>query len=114
MNEQLGRILLSPPAAFITMLVFMLLLSRILSIFAFRPKKRGEGMTKSYACGEDVQTHLIQPEYGDFFPFAFFFTILHVVALMITTVPIERVGTFSLALIYILGAITGLLIIFRR
>ena len=34
----------------------------------------------------------VQPDYGQFFPFAFFFTILHVVALMVATVPAGTCG----------------------
>ena len=71
-------------------------------------------MKKSYACGEDVPTHLIQPDYTQFFPFAFFFTILHVIALIAATVPFETFETFTIAVIYILGAIVGLSILFRR
>ena len=58
---------------------------------------------------------MIQPDYGQFFPFAFFFTILHVVALMVTTVPARDAGArFVIAVVYVLGAVVGLLVLYRR
>lgn len=92
----------------------MLLFSRFLSTLACKPKTHGEGEEKSYACGEDVPTNLMQPDYSQFFPFAFFFTILHVFTLIIATVPVLTFGSFAIAVIYIVAAITGLVILFRR
>jgi NADH-quinone oxidoreductase subunit A len=110
----MANILLTPPIAFIIMLAGMLLFSLLISLLTFKGGKQSEGTRKSYACGEDVPTNLIQPDYGQFFPFAFFFTILHVVALMLATVPRVTGGIFTIAVIYILGAIIGLVILFRR
>ena len=110
----MANILLTPPVAFVIVLLTMLIFSRFLSILACKPKTHGEGECKSYACGEDMPTSLIQPDYSQFFPFAFFFTILHVVTLIIATMPVATIGSFAIALIYILGAIVGLSILFRR
>jgi len=109
------NILLSPPVAFTLMLASAILFSAVLSRLGFRRKDKNiGGMEKSYACGEDVSTHLMQPDYTQFFPFAFFFTILHVVTLMVATVPVETVESFSIAAIYLIGAVAALLILFRR
>ena len=111
----MGNIFLSPPIAFVLMLASTIIFSVVLSRFSFTRKGKDVGeMEKYYACGEDVQTNLVQPDYSQFFPFAFFFTILHVVTLMIATVPVETVESFSIAAIYIVGAIAALLILFRR
>ena len=110
----MANILLTPPAAFLIVLVAMLFFSRLLSTLSCRPKTHGEGEEKSYACGEDVPTNMMQPDYSQFFPFAFFFTILHVFTLIIATVPVLTLGSFAIAIIYILAAITGLVILFRR
>ena len=48
------------------------------------------------------------------FPFAFYFTILHVVALMAATVPVETLGTFLIAVVYVAGGIVGLFVLYRR
>jgi hypothetical protein len=97
------NIMLAPPLAFLIVLASMLLLLRLLKGLSFKCKPNDEACTKSYACGEDVPTSMIQPDYSAFFPFAFLFTILHVVALVV-----------AMALIYVAGGITGLVILFRR
>jgi len=108
------ELLLSPPVAFIAMFVASLLLLWILSALSFRRKTQPAGMRKAYACGETMCTHFIQPDYGQFFPFAFFFTVLHVVVLMLATVPAALPGTLLMATVYVLAAIIGLSILLRR
>ena len=110
----MDNILLSPPLAFLIVLAAMLAFSRLLSALACKPKTHGEGEGKSYACGEEAPTGLVQPDYSQFFPFAFFFTLLHVFTLTIATVPALTGGSFIVAVIYILTAITGMVILFRR
>jgi NADH-quinone oxidoreductase subunit A len=108
-------LLLSPPVVFIIVLGVVLSLSFVLSkLLVFKPKRRVEGLTKSYACGEDIADSMIQPDYSQFFPFAFYFTILHVVTLMIASVPAATIETILIAVIYIIGAIVGLLVLYRR
>jgi len=109
----MNNILLSPPAAFIIVLAAMLLFLRFLSILSYKGRP-GEGAEKSYACGEEAPTEMVQPDYSQFFPFAFFFTILHVFTLTIATIPAITAGSFAVAVIYIASAITGLVILFRR
>jgi hypothetical protein len=106
-------LILTPPLAFVIILAVVTALSYLLSKLSCKTKS-GEDSSKAYACGEDVPTSLIQPDYSVFFPFAFFFTILHVVALVATTVPVETAGSFAIAVIYVIGAITGLFILFRK
>ena len=106
--------LLIPPIAFGIVLLAVLGLSAAMSRLAFRAKSQSDATTEPYACGEDIPTHMIQPNYGQFLPFAFFFTILHVVALTIATVPVEAKGTLFFAGLYILGAIVGLSVLYRR
>jgi NADH-quinone oxidoreductase subunit A len=71
------------------------------------------GKTKAYACGEDPVTNRLQPNYGEFFPVAFFFTIMHVAALILATVPQGGLKKFiSIAALYLLTALSGLFILF--
>ncbi|MGB7581938.1 MAG: hypothetical protein WBL85_05765 [Sedimentisphaerales bacterium] len=109
-----NELLLSPPVAFILIMLVALFCAYVLSKLALKPKKIPAGLTKEYSCGEDIKTHMIQPDYTQFFPFAFYFTILHVVALMIATVPIATMQTFLIAVVYILGAIVGLFVLYKR
>ena len=109
-----NELLLTPPVVFIAVLVAALFFAYVLSKLALKPKSVPAGLTQEYSCGEDVKTHMIQPDYSQFFPFAFYFTILHVVALMIATVPMATMQTFMIAVVYILGAIVGLFVLYKR
>jgi len=108
------ELLLSPPVVFIVIMFTAIFFAYVLSKLAMKPKNVPAGLTKEYACGEDIKTHMIQPDYSQFFPFAFYFTILHVVALMIATVPMATIQTFLIAVVYILGAIVGLFVLYKR
>jgi NADH:ubiquinone oxidoreductase subunit 3 (subunit A) len=110
----MNTLILSPPIAFIIALLLALYLSYVLSKLAFQEKDRPKGQAKSYACGETIPDQMIEVDYSQFFPFAFYFTILHVVALMIATVPAVKAAALSIALVYIIGAIIGLLVLYRR
>ena len=105
--------LLMPPIAFVIMLAVAGGVSFGMSRLSLRHRAGQEGM-EPYACGEDIPTHMIQPNYGQFLPFAIFFTILHVVALTLATVPAMTPGTFVMAIVYLLGAVIGLVVLYRR
>ena len=109
-----NELLLTPPVVFIAVLVAALFFAYVLSKLSLKPKKIPAGLTKEYSCGEDIKTHMIQPDYTQFFPFAFYFTILHVVSLMLATVPMATMQTFMIAVVYILGAIVGLFVLYKR
>jgi NADH:ubiquinone oxidoreductase subunit 3 (subunit A) len=102
--------LLMPPVAFLVVLTLAFILSGIMQVFSIKGKKEA-GKEKSYACGEDVVTNKAQPDYGQFFPFAFFFTIMHVLVLMIATV---TKGILGLPLLYIGAGVVSLFILYRR
>lgn len=106
--------LLLPPIAFVVVLLASVLLSLFSSRLAFKSTTNAPGKGKSYACGEDVPCPRVQPEYGQFFPFAFFFTIMHVVALVVATAPQSAIKGFGIAFVYIIAAFTALLILFRK
>lgn len=109
----MSEFLLQPPVAFILILVVCGGMYVALKGVTFkRPGSRGS-QAQPYACGENVSDKVIQPDYGQFFPFAFFFTILHVVALMVTTAPVGH-GAILLAVLYLVGAVVGLSILFRK
>ena len=109
-----SNLILTPPVTFIIVSLSVLIFAGLLSKLAFKGGKQADDTSKSYACGEDMPTNLIQPDYSAFFPFAFFFTILHVVTLMVTTMPVGNLSTLSIALLYLAGAVIALFILFRR
>lgn len=105
--------ILFPPVAFGVLLLAVVLLE--VASRRLAPKGTDSpGKEKAYACGEDPVTNRVQPNYGEFFPFAFFFTIMHVVALMLATIPQDGLAKFAgIAALYFLVAMSGLLILFR-
>ena len=110
----MNSVILTPPIAFLVILAASMILLGALKRLSFKCKPEDKACGKPYGCGEDVPSSLIQPDYSAFFPFAFLFTILHVVALVVATAPIHTAGSFVMALMYVAGAITGLLVLFRR
>ncbi len=106
-------LILLPPAAFLIMLAVSWLMSYLSKPLAFKRKGPEGALRKAYASGEDVKQHRVQPDYGQFFPFAFFFTILHVVALIAATAQTGTAGALAVALLYVAGAMLGLFILFR-
>ena len=104
---------LMPPLAFLILLAAAVGLSFGLSRLSFK-KRVGDGGLEPYACGEELPSHMIQPDYGQFLPFAMFFTLLHVVALMGATVPQAGMASLVIAGVYLLGAFVGLTVLYRR
>ncbi len=88
-------ILLSPPVAFGLFLVLAVLGFAAGKKLAPKSRKTGERCT-TYACGEDIPGVKIQFGYRLFFFVALFFTIMHVAALVIATVPTGKIVFFAL------------------
>lgn len=108
-------LLLLPPIAFLAVLLIAWIQYKGMAVFsAGESWHAGSGQLKSYACGEDVEDHRVQPDYHQFFCFAFFFTIMHVVALVVATIPPASPSATILAGLYLIGSATGLFILFRR
>ncbi len=107
-------LIIMPPAVFILLIVFFLVLSYFTEKLSYKNPDNPEGKTKAYACGEDVKNHRIRPNYAEFFPLAFFFTIMHVIALMIATSPEKIASSLAIAILFIITAFLSILIIFRR
>lgn len=106
--------LLIPPIAFIIVLVAASGLSALLGRLQFHVKNRAAGTTKPYACGEESPDVMVQPDYSQFFPFAYFFTILHVAALILATVPRGVVEVSTIAVVYVAGIAIGLCVLYRK
>ncbi len=103
-------LLLFPAVAFAIMLLLSWGLSGIASVFAAKGTA-SRGKERSYACGQDVPQNRIQPDYAEFFPIAFFFTILHVSALTIATSP---KGEWVSSVLYAAVILLALRVLFRR
>jgi NADH:ubiquinone oxidoreductase subunit 3 (subunit A) len=95
------KILLSPPAVFVIAFGVGLLLYWLGRAMA--PKlNMTPGKGTSYACGEDAPMQKAQVGYRLFYSLAIFFTVMHVAALIVTTLPsgpIALLGILYLAII---------------
>lgn len=76
---------LIPPIAFLIYIAIAYAIFKFGGYLGLKSRPEGEKL-KTYACGEDYPAANPQHSY-QFFYVAFFFTILHVVALMIATLP---------------------------
>ncbi len=109
----MGAWILSPPVAFSIILLAALLMSALAKRTSWRGP-RGPGAEKPYSCGEDLEENSFRPEYSQFFAFAFFFTIMHVVALVLATAPGGARGHYLVVAIYAAIALTGLSLLMRK
>ena len=105
----MGNLLLSPPIDFLILLVVFALMSWLAKPLSPVGKETA-GKGEPYACGQNVSTGRIQPSYNEFFPFAFFFTIMHVAALVLGTVPADAAW---MAIPFLAIAALAIVILFR-
>jgi NADH-quinone oxidoreductase subunit A len=111
----MSSMLLAPPLALLVVLAATLILARVFARLE-TPAAPGApaGSRKAYACGENVERPRLQPDYAEFFPFAFFFTMLHVVTLIVATMQTSAHEAILVAGVYVAGALVGLSILFRK
>jgi NADH:ubiquinone oxidoreductase subunit 3 (subunit A) len=88
-------ILLFPPLAFGIYLLVIWTVSRFTSGMAAKHTD-AEGKELPYACGEEFPGEKATPDYGSFFPFAIFFTMMHVAGLMLATFALAPSGILPL------------------
>jgi NADH-quinone oxidoreductase subunit A len=112
----MNALLFLPPIAFGLVLFSVWAQSRGLDVFRLPPPpgRIHQGKRRPYACGEEVTDHTAQPDYSQFFVFAFFFTVMHVVALVVATVPRGEREASWLAAGFLVCAAVGLFKLFRR
>ncbi len=96
------RIILSPPVAFIIFILVGLLLYLFGRKIAPKFNPVG-GKATPYACGEDIPMKKMQVSYRLFFHVALFFTIMHVAALMIATLPAGIIGILGVLYLVVIA-----------
>ncbi|HML48472.1 MAG TPA: hypothetical protein PKE04_17140 [Clostridia bacterium] len=102
-------ILLSPPVLFAIYL--LLSLSTMYALARYEQKGDGDAHTLDpYACGQRDYTSYVNPNYTQFFRYAFVFSVMHVLALVVTT----SSGELLLPLAYVGAGMLTLLIVFRE
>jgi NADH:ubiquinone oxidoreductase subunit 3 (subunit A) len=106
MNEQ---VLLSPP---IVIIVFAALASALYALGG-RLAPQGEehpGKRQPYACGEDIVPAEVQLSYEGFFHLALMFAVLHLSALVLSTLP-AGTGPQRMAILYLAGVAFSVLVL---
>ncbi len=103
--------LLSPPVAFLFFLGVAFVLYALGKAMAPALTKAGGKLT-TYACGEDIPGAKVQFGYRLFYFVALFFTIMHVAALVIATVPSGKIVFF--AVFYLLMIFLAIMALIRR
>lgn len=87
--------ILFPPVAFCLFFMVGLLVLYGGSLLA-ASGKTSSGKKMPYACGEDVPAAKVQPDYTIFFPFALFFTIIDVTALILAMLPAGNIALMGI------------------
>ena len=93
--KNLLEIFLSPPLAFLFFLAAFYIIYFLAGRLAPKVNAVG-GKLKVYACGEDIPGAKLQFGYRLFFFIALFFTMMHVAALVVATVPAGPIAYFAL------------------
>jgi len=106
----MAKMLLALPIAFLIYIVLATGISLLGRALAAKGTDSSNKM-KSYACGEDMPENQGQPEYTEFFKFAFFFTLMHVVVLTVATDPS---GISLMSALYLIVTVLSLFMLFRR
>jgi len=106
------KLLLFPPVAFTIFLLIGFLLLFFGSLLAAKPNSTANGRKTQYACGENIPAARVQPDYALFFPFALFFTIIHVTALILATLPVGNIALMGI--IYMAGVAISLYALVAR
>ncbi|MFA5139900.1 MAG: NADH-quinone oxidoreductase subunit A [Elusimicrobiota bacterium] len=101
-----------PPVAFG---LYLFLAWSLLRVCAGGPLHKSEAEKgEPYACGEEFSHAKIAPDYSEFFPFAIFFTLIHVAGLMLATLALSPAVGGLLGGVYLLAVGAVLAILFAR
>lgn len=92
----------SPPVALAFFVALAYLIYRLGGRIAARSDEQ-PNKHQPYACGEDLEPPRVRLGYHTFFHLALLFGILHLAALVLSTLPAEGVS-HRLALVYLIGA----------
>jgi NADH:ubiquinone oxidoreductase subunit 3 (subunit A) len=106
----MGKLVFAPPIVFLIFVVIFLACSRGASRYSHTGVE-GEGRLDPYGCGQRNVQDYVNPDYSQFFPLAFFFTIMHVLVLVVATAPYDAP---LLPIVFVASGILAMRIISRR
>ena len=113
----MNNLLILPPLCFVIVLFTVWGISKLLAMLTMAPAATHEaGKEDSYACGEVYEGRHIEPDYGAFFRFAVFFTIIDVAGLMVATLAATNFNTATAiaAILYTVTISTVLAILYSK
>ncbi|MDD3065682.1 MAG: NADH-quinone oxidoreductase subunit A [Endomicrobiaceae bacterium] len=108
------NIFITPPVIVIFIAIIVTVVFLLLSKLSYKSGNNPKGKFKAYSCGEEPAEERRKPSYTRFFPFAFFFTIMHVVVLLIATVPVNIKSSLVFVLLFIVISFISIPILFRE
>lgn len=108
--ESLTAILLSVPVVFLLSAALISLMMLVLRRNASR-QPGGEHEKEPYACGQRNVEHNVSPDFFKVFAYAFVFTIMHVLVMVVATAPADSV---LLPIAYVGAGVLVMLLIFKR
>lgn len=106
----MDSLIFAPPIVFLIFVAIFLSCSKGFSRYS-RHGVRGGHELDSYACGQRDVRNYVNPDYSQFFPYAFLFTIMHVLVLVVATAPYDAP---LLPVVFIVSGVLCLVIIFKR
>ncbi len=106
----MDMVLLSPPLLFIFFFAIFALSSRWLSRYANKTPLSQRALD-AYACGQRDVENYVNPDYSQFFQYAFVFTVVHVMILVVGTAPAEA---RLFPILYIVTGMLTILLVFKR
>ena len=106
----MDKVLYSPPILFIILFFSLILFSKMLEMLGVKGKA-GEHALESYACGQRSVENYVNPDYSQYFSYAFIFTVIHILILVVATSP----KNFQvMPVIYVVSGILAILIALKR
>lgn len=113
----MNNLLILPPLCFVIVMFTVWGIAKIGEFLTMAPKAtHQEGKEDSYACGEVYTEHRIEPDYGAFFRFAIFFTIIDVAGLMVATLAATSFTPYiaAVAVVYVIVISAVLAILYSK
>lgn len=107
---EIKEFLYSPLAVFGVITLFIAALSFAFSRLVVKGKENDRSLD-SYACGQRSFKDYVNPDYSQFFSFAFIFTVVHVLTMVVATAPRNM---SLLPVVYILAGFYVITIALRR
>lgn len=106
----MNAVLFAPPVIFFLLLGAGGLAALVFSKAAAKGNGEGHGLD-SYACGQKGFREYVNPDYTQFFTFAFIFTVMHVLTMVVATAPRDM---SLMPVLYLLAGVFVIFIVLKR